>query len=496
MPEIPLNILEFIEHPDLINDQSLSFAQKTCLKSIYGLPLEPDELELYQRATGRQTYDAREQREATLIAGRRGGKTTKIAVRIVIYEAVRDHGLPPGEEGCVMLLAPTLKQARIAFRAIRKDLRRSPLLSALVVRATKDEIELTNGITIACYACTFDGVRGHTIVAAVCDELGFWADAETAANPAEEVIAALLPGMATVRNSKLIKISTPYRKEGILWREFQQRAELNFPVWQLSSQELNPSFSPSILDRERRRSEEKFRREFLAEFTDTLTGWIDAEILEAAIVRGRMAWPPVRDGFYVAAVDPATRHDDFALAILHRQPDGCIVVDRMAKWTGTKAVPLVPRVVLGEIKGILGQYGLNAAIGDQHCFDVIQQEFLELGIYYDIRNFGAQTRAEIFGNLKHLLFQRRIQLLDDPELLRQLRHLHEEKTARGQIDVRAIGGVHDDLAVAVALAATELVKQPTRPTPFIIGDVDDGTAGVRTSCKPLNEHGLTTRSHT
>ncbi len=478
MPEIPLNIIEFVEHPDLINDPSLSFAQKTCLKSIYGLPLEPDELELYKRATGRQTYDAREQREATLIAGRRGGKTTKIAVRIVIYEAVRDHGLPPGEEGCVMLLAPTLKQARIAFRAIRKDLRRSPLLSALVVRATKDEIELTNGITIACYACTFDGVRGHTIVAAVCDELGFWADAETAANPAEEVIAALLPGMATVRNSKLIKISTPYRKEGILWREFQQRAELNFPVWQLSSQELNPTFSPSILDRERRRSEEKFRREYLAEFTDSITGWVDPEILDACIVRGRRELPPVSDGLYVAAVDPASRHDDFALAVLHRQPDGCIVVDRVAKWTGTKSAPLVSRVVLGEIRTILRHYALNAAIGDQFCFDIIKQEFLEVGIYYEIRTFGLQTRADIFGNLKHLLLQGRIQLVDDPELLGQLRHLHEEKTPRGQIDVRPSGGVHDDLAVAVALAATELIKQPSGPTPFIIG-THDTLAGVQ-----------------
>lgn len=302
MTEIPLDILEFIEHPDLINDQSLSIAQKTCLKSIYGRPLEAEELEIYKRGTGRQTYDAREQQEVSIIAGRRGGKTKILAVRIAIYEAVRDHGIPPGEEGCVMLLAPTLKQAKIAFRAIRKDLRRSPVLSPLVVRATKDEIELKNGITIICVACTYDGVRGHSIVAVICDELAFWANEETAANPADEVIAAILPGMATVRNSKLIKISTPFRKEGMLWREFQQRAELDFPVWQLSSAELNPTISSSILDRERRRSEEKFRREYLAEFTDSVTSWVDAEILDACIVRGRRETPPVQDGLYVAVV--------------------------------------------------------------------------------------------------------------------------------------------------------------------------------------------------
>jgi hypothetical protein len=256
---------------------------------------------------------------------------------------------------------------------------------------------------------------------------------------------------------------------GMLWREFQQRAELDFLVWQLSSQELNPTLSPSILDRERRRSEENFRREYLAEFTDSITGWVDAEILDACIVRGRRETSPVHDGLYVAVVDPATRHDDFALVILHRQPDGCIVVDRVAKWTGTKAAPLVTRVVLGEIRSILRQYGLNTVVGDQFCFDVLRQEFLELGVYYEIRTFGLNTRAEIFGNLKHLLLERRIRLVDDPELLRQLRHLHEEKNARGHMDVRPSGGVHDDLAVAAALAATELVKQPCGPTPFLVG---------------------------
>jgi hypothetical protein len=64
---------------------------------------------------------------------------------------VKETSCPPaGSDG-------QLQQAGIAFRAIRKDLQRSPALSALVVRATKDEIELNNGITIACYACAFGG---------------------------------------------------------------------------------------------------------------------------------------------------------------------------------------------------------------------------------------------------------------------------------------------------------------------------------------------------
>jgi hypothetical protein len=85
----PLNIIEFITHPELLNDQSLSVAQQTFLKATYGLPLNPEELEIYQRATGRSECLLTEQNETTLIAGRRAGKTSKIAAPIALYEAFR-----------------------------------------------------------------------------------------------------------------------------------------------------------------------------------------------------------------------------------------------------------------------------------------------------------------------------------------------------------------------------------------------------------------------
>ena len=99
---------------------------------------------------------------------------------------------------------------------------------------------------------------------------------------------------------------------------------------------------------------------------------------------------------------------------------------------------------------------------------MIRQELLKLGIYYEDFAFGSHTRAEIFGNLKHLLVQRKIELLDNPLLLRELLSLEELKTDRGLVDVRPSGGMKDDLAVVVALAASELTKRPSAPPPFIM----------------------------
>src|SRR2546422_4919850 len=145
---------------------------------------------------------ATEYNEATLIVGRRGGKTSKIATPIACYEAFRDHRLSRGERGFVVLIAPRTHQAQIAFRFIRAYLENSPLLSGWLSKIRRNEIDLANNITIVCYPCSCVAVRGISIVAAVCDELGFWWHEETAANPDEEVLAALRPGMSTFRSEE------------------------------------------------------------------------------------------------------------------------------------------------------------------------------------------------------------------------------------------------------------------------------------------------------
>ena len=58
--ELPLNIVEFIRHADLLNDHCHSEVQLVCLKSLYGLPLSQRELDTYRKGTGRQEYDATE----------------------------------------------------------------------------------------------------------------------------------------------------------------------------------------------------------------------------------------------------------------------------------------------------------------------------------------------------------------------------------------------------------------------------------------------------
>jgi hypothetical protein len=461
MSKKELNIIEFVSELNLLQGAELSPTQGTILKATYGLELNQAEFEIYCRATGRKTYQAREQLEVTVIVGRQGGKTSRIGALCAVYESFR-HALRPGERAYVYLIAPVTDQARIAFRFIRDYICASPVLYKKVKKIRKSEIDLDNGITIRCCPCSQISIRGFRVVAAVLDEIGFWRNEITAANPAEDVLNALRPAMATFPIHKLIKISTPNRKDGVLWRDYQQREQLDYLVWQISTAEMNPTISVDFLDKEEQRDPESFRREYLAQFTDQIEGWIRPEILDQCVPKSYTERPPVGSAVYAAAVDPAFKGNDFALAIAHRQ-DGLIIVDYVVSWTGTREAPLGYEQVCGVIAGIVKGYGLNVVVGDQHCAPILQQQFQELGIVYREFTFGSGTRLDLFVNLKHLIYQKQISLLDKPDLLRQFLSLEEHRTPRGNIDVRPAYRSKDDLAVVVAVVAYQLSKMDHRP---------------------------------
>jgi hypothetical protein len=475
-----MNIIDFIRHPLIMNDQTMSPSQSAFLKVTYGLPLDDVELEIYRCATGRGTYVPRMQREVTLIGGRRGGKTGKLAARIALYEAWRYRRILRGERRYVMLIAPVIAQAKIAFDFILNDILNSPILRAKIVKVGGNEIELKNGIIIGCYACSRITVRGRAAVAIICDEICFWRNELTSTNNDEEVLAALRPSMATFPTGKIIKISTPNVKQGVVYDEFQRRAELDYCVWQLSTKELNPTISVEYLEAERKRSLANYKREFLAEFVDSVVSWIEPEVLARCVIKDRKELPPLPGATYAAAIDPGFKKSDFAMALAHHAGEGLIVLDCVPFWTGSKQAPLGFQWVCGQVAGILRQFGINVLQGDQFAAVAIKQEFLKIGIIYDEFTFSRNTRAQLFSNLRHVIEQQRIELLEHPELLQQLRSLEEHRSADGNVDIRPVHGQKDDLAVVLALCVFKLSQRVNNPapTPMSSGHVTRSWEGI------------------
>src|SRR5262249_48138767 len=132
MPASP-SIVDFVTDPQLLG-LSVSPAQETLLRAIYGLPLNTDQLDLYRQCTGRDAYSGHPFGEVTVIAGARSGKDSRIAAPIIVYEALfggHEASLARGERAVIPLVAQDQRATRVAYGYIR-DYFGSPLLSSMV----------------------------------------------------------------------------------------------------------------------------------------------------------------------------------------------------------------------------------------------------------------------------------------------------------------------------------------------------------------------------
>lgn len=90
-----------------------------------------------------------------------------------------------------------------------------------MTRQSSDTLVLNNRINIEVRAASFRRLRGPTYVAVIADEAAFWHNDEVSANPDNEILAAVRPGLATTPGP-LIIASSPYARRGALWDTYRR----------------------------------------------------------------------------------------------------------------------------------------------------------------------------------------------------------------------------------------------------------------------------------
>ncbi len=146
-----VTIMDAIGDPNLFapwfRDPATWQGWRAFLAALFGLPMCKDMAELYRRCTGRSEPPAAPQTEASLVVGRRGGKSFILALISVYLATFRDwrQHLAPGERGTVMVIATDRRQARTIFRYITALLQGVPMLAALIERATNAEVGKEDG---------------------------------------------------------------------------------------------------------------------------------------------------------------------------------------------------------------------------------------------------------------------------------------------------------------------------------------------------------------
>jgi hypothetical protein len=363
--------------------------------------------------------------------------------------ALCEHALAPGERGLVLIVAQNQRAARIILDYAAACFEASPLLRSLVVGRSDSAIELKDGVALEVRWQSFRAVRGFTLLAAIADEVAYWWNEDSYANPDVEVLAAIRPGLLTTQGP-LVLASSPYARRGALWDNFNRHygpdGAPDLLVARGATRDLNPTVPQAWIEHELERDPARNNAEYNAVFRADVEGFITLEVVAACLGDYRELLP-VAGIRYRAFVDPAggSGLDSFTLAISHRDRD-CAVIDAVRE----RKPPFSPAAVVAEFSGLLKSYRVTAVSGDRFAGGFAAEAFKQHGIRYSP---SAKPKSDLYLDLLPLLNSSGIVLPKHDRLLAQLVAL-ERRTARSGKDSIDHGpGAHDDVANAVAGAA-------------------------------------------
>jgi hypothetical protein len=398
-------------------------------------------------------------------------RKSRMAGATAIYLALfQKHRLAPGEKGMVLVLAASVDQARVVFGYVHGFLKASPALAREVVAVKRFEIELRNGIVIAVHSNSYRTVRGRTLVGVVFDETAFWRD-DTSATPDVETYTAVLPSLATT-NGMLVGISTPYRKVGLLYQKHRDHfgvSDNDVLVVEGASKVFNPSLSDTVLAAQRAADPTGASAEWDALIRTDIGAFLDDELIEAAVDRGRpLELSPVDGVVYVAFIDASggVGADAYTIGIGHKEGDS-LVIDVVRGRSGK----FNPQAVTKEYAALCKDYRITKVTGDAYGAEWVAGAWRGLGFEY-IKS--PQPKGALYLESLPAFTRGLARLPSQARLIRELRLLERRTHRSGKDVVEHPRNCRDDYANATCGVLSLLMAVPRVPEvpivqPFVAG---------------------------
>lgn len=379
-----------------------------------------------------------------LACGRRWGKTDACAAA-TLFALTRDS---PTKH---VLIAPTQDQAKLLFDRVAELLERL-LEKWPFPRGPSEERPKVSRtpypkLTFGPHRVTARSghlgrsLRGNEATHIVIDEAAFLA---------EEVITEVAMPMLATTNGELTMISTP-RGMNHFWRFFHFGVEGQHGVWsRRAPSSESPLVSPEYLQVQRDLiSERAFRTEYEAEFLDGKGRVFRTELIDAALTP-RLE---VGEGPFWIGVDWARYSDYTAVAVLAGTRDRAHLVeaDRFHGLPWAEQVERVARLIerYPQASVLCDATGVGDPLVEQ-----LQRRLS--GCAIEGATFTAGFKAQLIDRLVWSFENQALRMEPNPELIRELSHFEWQPSRSGQGKLGASSGFHDDLVIALALAAFQL----------------------------------------
>ncbi len=385
--------------------------------------------------------------------GRRGGKSSSLCRVGVLEGLYGDHKIPAGDIGVVAIISVSRDQSAERLRTVKA------ILAALGVKYKPCDggIELeSRPVAFKTFAASISGVSGFTCICAICDEVAKWKDVDTGSNPATEVLASLRPTMAGQPNAKIFLSSSPMGRNDA----HAKAIDAGDTDFQVVTQAATWIARPSLTEQECRElepDEDTFLREYGAiPFAGDMLSMFSESLLLAATHRGQASIPHVPGGRYFAAQDPATRSNEWSLAIGRELESGSVQIVRVQGWRAPKGGALDSDATMGEIAVILKSYGIDELVQDQWSFDALKSHADRHGIELVQEAMTQPGKVQMFDSLKRRFTDGTIEIPDVPILRSDLLGVRKLVSKQGgfSIELERQGGRHSDHAQSIALCAS------------------------------------------
>jgi hypothetical protein len=431
------------------------------LSALFNLPIEdPEDLKIFQECTGLIEPPKERIREAAVICGRRSGKSFISAIIAVFLACFRDWTpyLTAGERAWIFIIATDRMQSSIIQGYIRGIMNSSDVLRSMIDQELKEELHLKNGVSIGIKTSSWRGVRGFNLAAAIAEETAFWRSEETSANPDVEILRAVRPSLATIPESILLSVSTPYSRRGTLFQTFKKNYGQAGPVlvWKAESLRMNPTLDPEIIKAALRDDFQSASSEWLSSWRSDIEGFLSLELVENCTISGRRDLPRIDGIQYRAFTDPSSgRVDSFVLTIGHAAGDGTVIVDILRE----KRSPFDPVPVVEDYATLLKNWGIAEVVSDKYAIGFVVDLFKRQGIKVTP---APLTASEYFLEFLPMLTSSSVELPDDRHLAAQLTNLERRTRSGGKDLVCHPPGLHDDVANAIAGLCVMIRSKPKR----------------------------------
>jgi len=365
-----------------------------------------------------------------LRSGRQVGKSTVIGKKAGEYASKNLNKL-------IMVISKTERQAGLLFSKILFNIDRKDIAKGrgIGLNPTKHKIILKNGSTIHSLPCgdTGYGIMGFTIDLLIADEAAFIP---------EEVWNSIIPALAITRGEVWL-LSTPFVKEGYYYKCF---SDSSFTAFHTSSEDC-PRKDQAFLDRQKAKlTRAQYAQMYLGQFVDELRQFFSDELIrETCRLKRRKE---IQKGEYYLGCDVARMdRDEFSYEIIdYKNEDNLEHVESIV----TKNVPLTKSA--GRIMNLNAQYDFrkeyidSGGMGISIC-DMLREDDSNKRKVVEINNASRSIdmedkkkkkliKEDLYNNLKKLMEQGKVKLLDDDEVKASLKSIqaeHDKDTGRMKI---------------------------------------------------------------